>query len=570
MGSIYDSFSNPTGAGSQPFLPQTGLYDASTTSQLQQMLAEAQARMSSGASYTPDQMQYAQSGNGITNGGLPSGPINSPYGNPTWSNPFGADSPGGGTFNDIYNSIRNSPIWGNPGWDGLTSSITGQGSPTTPEIPYEQQWRNNNQTIAPTPTDPFNGVRGGGASGPGVISDPRTTGMNPQMPQAPSQGVGGALQNTFATLNSPDFAAQVKAAQDKARAAGTQANGQPGTGAVNPLAPNAQQQNWLKDNPGLWGDFAKKFIGGQGQNGTIDPMNIDWTNFSNGKPEHITRALGVVNQQGGNSLAQMLGGQLVDNPMATFGTNQKDRFIKMPNGQMIDASALQNSLNGVKDFNGLTDILNMYKRENANYNGATSMDAQALIQRGDLSPTTPAGWNPSSFAGGNPTYAPKGAAIGNPSNPGMGTSNPVSFQGNQINAVNGQNGFPMFNYSQSNPGLNGGGLYGPPAPQGQGSPGSPTNPLANLPQGNYNVPPEPTSPTPTQNAPIGTNTNSGYYMNSGSNSGSNGYGGGGATTNNAAGSGSLRGGRMGGDMQQPKTTNSWTGSLPNGAGSVGK
>lgn len=500
MGSIYDSFSNPTSAGFGPVVPPSGLYGTN----------------------------------------LPSGPINSPFGNPVWNA------------------------------NGLYGSGTVNGGSPVPEKTYEQLYREKYGAFTTPPADPFNGVRGGGASGPGVPTDPRTANMTPPAgPQAPNQGVGGGLQNTFATLNSPAFAEQVKAAQNKA-------NGQPGTGTGtnNPLAPNAQQQNWLKENSGLWGNFAQQFINGQGQNGQLDPMNIDWTNFSNGKPEHITRALGVVNQQGGDALAKMLGGQLVDNPMATFGTNQRDKFIKMPNGQMIDASVLQNQLNGVKDFSGLTNVLNTYKNEANAYNPATSMDIQAIIQRGEISPTTPQGWNPSTFAGGNPTYAPQGAAQGNPGNPGMGTSNPVEFQGNQINAINGQNGFPMFNYSQSNPGLNGGGLYSP-----QGSQGTPQNPIANLPQGNYNVPQPPASTTntgatgPSQgaNLPQGQNSNWQYYLSGGGSGGGAGStGGGGAVTNNAAGMGSLRGGRRGGDMQQPKTTNSWTGSLPNGAGSVGK
>lgn len=567
MGSVYDSFSNPTGM--TPFAPQTGLWGGSAPNpkadQLRQMLAQigtsngiSEAHSTGMGSPTnegfgnpadwpinqgkdPSQWVTNESSpwNNQTAGStpqtpnfnvLPQGgsPTNSPYGNPIWTNPFAANSP--------------------------------------------------SNMIAPPPPDPTSGVRGNGQSGPGVPTDPRTAGMTPPAPtnQNPrmGQGVGGALGSTFAQLNSPEFAAQVKAAQEKARLAGVSPTGQ---APVNPLAPNAQQQNWLKDNEGLWGNFAKQFIGGQGQNGTLDPMNIDWTNFSNGSPEHITRALGVVNQNGGDALAKMLGGTLVDSPFATFGTNQKDRFIKMPNGQMIDASAMQNSLNGVKNFDGLTDILNMYKRESNSYNPQTSMDAQALVQRGQLNPTTPPGWNPSSFAGGNPTYAPVGAAQGNPSNPGMGTSNPVQFQGGQINAYNGQNGFPMFNYSNPSPTLPNNGLYPPQTIIGGGASSAGSEGGIRPPGGAPQTPQAPTITNNTNNNnsnPTGQNSNWQYYLNGGGGSGNGaapGGMGGGATTNNTSGMGSVRGGRYGGDaLSQPKTTNSWTGSLPNGAGSVGK
>jgi len=333
----------------------------------------------------------------------------------------------------------------------------------------------------------------------------------------------------------------------------------------------AMNQAWMDANKGNWGgNLMNSMMSGGANNFKFDPMNIQWANFSNGNQENITRAMGVIGQ-GGDELAKMLGGTLVDSPFATFGTQQRDKYIKMPNGQMIDASAMAKSLQGASQssnpFSSISDVIGLYQRENQGFNPKTNTDAINLVKQGVLKPTTPEGWNPTSFAGGNPTYTPSGPVPGNPGNPGMGTSNPVQFQNNQINAVNGQNGFPMFNYSQPTQGLpNNGGLYNQPQTGG-----------------GTNLPPAPQAPNvPQTPAPQGVNTNSNYYLPSsmsgqgglyaqtGRSEAAGGAGGGGATINSASGGGRI--GPMGDNQpfnqQAPKS--SWAGNLPNGARSLGK
>ncbi len=409
-------------------------------------------------------------------------------------------------------------------------------------------------------------------------ASPRNTSMSPVAPPAPqATGMAGAMNMGFQNINNylRENQAAIAEAQRRAQAGGATPSGQPGT----PPQMNSQNQAWMDANKGNWGaGLMNSMMGGGADQFKFDPMNIQWNNFSNGKQENITRALGVLNN--GDELAKMLGGQLVDSPFATFGTQQRDKYIKMPNGQMIEASALANSLQGASKssnpFSAFQDVIGLYQRENAAFNPQTNTDAVNLANTGVLNPSTPQGWDPSKFAGGNPTYTPSGPVPGNPGNPGMGTSNPVQFQGGQINAVNGQNGFPMFNYNQQYSGLpNNGGLYNTGGTQtAQGS----TPPASG---GGTTLPPAPQAPNvPTTPAPQGVNTNSNYFL-PGSMRGRDGLyaqtgannspaGGGGAVTNSTSG-----GGRIGavGDsqpfnQQAPKST--WAGNLPNGARSLGK
>lgn len=245
---------------------------------------------------------------------------------------------------------------------------------------------------------------------------------------------------------------------------------------------------------------------------------------------------------------------------------------------MIDASALSNSLQGASKssnpFSSISDVINMYKAEQQGYNPKGNSDLFTLMNQGVVKPGTPEGWANRNYVGGDSTYTPTGPVPGNPNNPGMGTSNPIQFQGGRINAVNGQNGFPIFNFAQPQAGLpNNGGLYNSPGtPQGQQPSG-----------GGTSLPPAPQAPqVPQTPGPQGVNTNSNYYLPSAmsgqgglyaqtgnSQSSSGPAGGGGAVVNSASGSG-----RIGavGDMQQTQQApkSSWAGNLPNGARSLGK
>lgn len=269
----------------------------------------------------------------------------------------------------------------------------------------------------------------------------------------------------------------------------------PASAPTNPYTLSPLNQNWMKANEGGWGDDLMKFmLGGGGSQLNFDPMNIQWTNFSTGEQENITRALGILQAGGANSLAKILGGTVENSPFATFGTQQRDQMIRMPNGQMIDASAFANALKGASQsanpFSALSDVIGLYQRENTAFNPQKNTDAVNLVNQGVLNPNTPPGWNPSKFAGGNPTFTPSGPVPGNPSNPGMGTSNPVQFQGGQINSFTGSNGFPVFNTTGSIP-------TQPSAPQQ--TPQFPQFPGLGMPQ---QAPPA---------APQGMNTNWQYY-----------------------------------------------------------
>jgi hypothetical protein len=376
-------------------------------------------------------------------------------------------------------------------------------------------------------------------------------------------GLGTALANTAAAL------------------ASAFPNGVPGNGAnpsgAQPLS--QMNQNWMTANAGPFANLMNFMRSGGGSQLNSDPMNIDWTNFSNGNPEHITRALGVIQQGGADALARILGGTAVDSPFATFGTNQRDRFIRMPNGQMIDASALGQSLQQASraqdPFSALSATMDLYRSEQQRYNPSTSTDAIDMANRGQLNTNTPANWNPSTFAGGNPTFRPQGAAQGNPSNPGMGTSNPVGFQNGQIDYRTGQNGFPVFNFAQNNPGLpnNNNGLYNPPSAPPTAPASGPQTPPAAL------VPP-PAGSNPPATPPQGLNTNSQYFL-PGSMSNRGGLydqgnrfnsttGGGNTSTTNTTNGAAGMDGQQGLFGTNGSRNNTTPGNLPNGAQVIGR
>jgi hypothetical protein len=352
--------------------------------------------------------------------------------------------------------------------------------------------------------------------------------------------------------------------------------GTPPAGSGQPPAQNqftSQQQAWFNANPGWQSDLMKAMLGGQ-QFG-FDPMNIQWQNFNNGQTENITRALGVINNP--QELAKLLGGEVVTSPFATFGTTQRDQYIRMPNGQMIDASAigslLGNAASSQNPFNALSDVINLMGVWNQQHTNDPNINTDAinLVERGVISPQAPPGWDPSKFAGGNPTYTPSGPVPGNPSNPGMGTSNPVQFQGGQMQFINGPNGFPIFNNITGNIGTpqmpNPGGNTGTQPPSG----GTPQAPATGTPNTN-------------QNAPLGSNMNSQYFMPQGR-GGLYAQSGNGVSRMSAAGGG---GGRYGGGLysmasggNEANTGNPFgapkqsansqiAGNLPNGSSLIGK
>lgn len=347
----------------------------------------------------------------------------------------------------------------------------------------------------------------------------------------------------------------------------------PTPGAQTPPAQNQftpQQQAWFNANPGWQSELMKAMLGGQ-QFG-FDPMNIQWQNFNNGATENITRALGVINNP--QELAKLLGGEAVTSPFATFGTQQRDQYIRMPNGQMIDASAigslLGNAASSQNPFNALSDVIGLMGAWNQQHTNDPNINTDAinLVERGVISPQAPPGWNPANFAGGNPTYTPSGPVPGNPSNPGMGTSNPIQFQNGQMNYVNGPNGFPIFNNTNGNIGT-------PQMPNPGGNPGNQVPPAGNTPQA-------PGTGNQNQNAPIGANMNSQYYLPQGrgglyAQSGRPGVstmgGGGGLSGGGLYGIGS-RG--SAGDMTNPfgvpkqSSTPQVAGNLPNGSSIIGK
>jgi hypothetical protein len=195
-------------------------------------------------------------------------------------------------------------------------------------------------------------------------------------------------------------------------------------------------------------------------------------------------------------------------------------------------------------------------------------DAINLVEQGVISPQAPPGWDPSKFAGGNPTYTPSGPVPGNPSNPGMGTSNPIQFQGGQMQYTIGQNGFPVFNFATNNQ------FQTPQLP----APGVNTPPVNNPPTNtNQNSNTNQTQP------PVGANLNSQYYLPMGKN-GLYAQTGTGVNKMNSAGGG---GGRFGGGLYsmalnnntnnqnpfgtpKPSANAQIAGNLPNGTSIIGK
>jgi hypothetical protein len=485
------------------------------------------------------------------NGPVPNTDTTQFNGTSTWGNQFGGPTWG----NNFNTGAPNANLVYNPGHN--TAFDTSVNIPTPPPVPTPNDYLfgngfNPNQAQSQVNWNNHltSNMLGGAASQ--SIEPPRGT---------PGQNTGNRTGDAGigATGGTP------------AGTGGT--GGNPGTPA-NPATPppnqfNPQQQAWMNANQGWQADIMKAMLGGQ-QFG-FDPMNIQWQNFNNGNTENITRAMGILNNPA--ELAKLMGGEAVQSPFATFGTQQRDQYIKMPNGQMIDASAMAQQLSGAmgsaNPFSSLSDVLNLYGHwANTHTNDPNvNTDAINLVQQGVISPNAPPNWDPSQFAGGNPTYTPSGPVPGNPSNPGMGTSNPIQFQGGQMNYQNGPNGFPIFNNTNGN--------------IGTGTTPTPNSGTPQVPQ----VPQAPQTPTnPNAGAPQGVNQNNQYYLAGANNPraaqgglygqaglASTGGGGGGFGAGLYNQPGGTRGAQQPNQpFVQPKPSGQVAGNLPNGTSVLGK
>ena len=163
--------------------------------------------------------------------------------------------------------------------------------------------------------------------------------------------------------------------------------------AAPPQPPPLDQmkQNWLNANAGPYASLLRDSLS-RNSAYSLSPVQIQWTNLSNGRPENLTRAVGNVDRESGLQLAALMGGTLVESPFTTFGTQQRDQYIRLPNGQMVEASVLANSLNqarGATDpFWATQNVLEVYKAEAAHYNLGISTDAIDGVNNGRFFPAS--------------------------------------------------------------------------------------------------------------------------------------------------------------------------------------
>ena len=174
------------------------------------------------------------------------------------------------------------------------------------------------------------------------------------------------------------------------------ASAEPHPAPVSPKS-SAQQKSWLDSNTGTYANLLANNLS-RTQPYLIDKVDIKWFSGNNSKPELISRAVGNLNEAGGKQLAQLLGGTLVDSPLETFGSQQRDQYIKMPNGQMIEASVLASQLNAARGatdpFAATQGVLEVYKFQNQSFDLASSTNAIDLVMKGKLQ---------SAVAGSRPT-----------------------------------------------------------------------------------------------------------------------------------------------------------------------
>jgi hypothetical protein len=161
----------------------------------------------------------------------------------------------------------------------------------------------------------------------------------------------------------------------------------PSPGPTGPLKFNSLQQKWLDANTGNYANLMMENLSRKTPF-VINSVDIRWVNGSTGKQESLNRAVGNVSVESGKQLAQLMGGTLVDGPFSTFGTVQRDQYIRMPNGQMIEASILASQLNAARraadPFSATQGLLEVYKTESQNFNLATSTNIIDLANKGTV------------------------------------------------------------------------------------------------------------------------------------------------------------------------------------------
>jgi hypothetical protein len=150
---------------------------------------------------------------------------------------------------------------------------------------------------------------------------------------------------------------------------------------------NSMQQNWLDANTGAFANVMKHNLG-RAQPFQLEGVDVRWANGSTGKPEFSQRAVGNLSTASGKELAALMGGTLVQSPFDTFGTTQRDQYIRMPNGQMVEASVLANQLNAARTasdpFSATQSVLEIYRIENQNFDLNSSTNAVDLVTKGTL------------------------------------------------------------------------------------------------------------------------------------------------------------------------------------------
>ncbi len=152
------------------------------------------------------------------------------------------------------------------------------------------------------------------------------------------------------------------------------------------------QQAWLDTHAG---PLANLLLNNLSRSSPFEmhSVSLDWLNGGTGKPESMQRAVGNVSPSSGQELAKLLGGTLVQSPFGTFGTGQRDQYIRMPNGQMIEASVLANQLNAARQakdpFTATQGVLEIYQREMQSFDLASSTNAIDLVTKGLLRPNWP-------------------------------------------------------------------------------------------------------------------------------------------------------------------------------------
>ncbi len=165
----------------------------------------------------------------------------------------------------------------------------------------------------------------------------------------------------------------------------------PVPGPATPVKFNSMQQKWMDSNTGNYANLMMQNLS-RSTPFAIDNVDIRWANGSTGKPEFVPRAVGNVSAESGKQLAQMMGGTLVNGPFDTFGTSQRDQYIKMPSGQMIEASVLASQLNAARSasdpFSATQSVLEIYRLESQNFDLSSSNNAIDLVTKGTLR----AGW----------------------------------------------------------------------------------------------------------------------------------------------------------------------------------